>query len=194
MFKFLPYLIFVGALVQIIGIVPYIKDTLAGRTRPNKVSWLMWAVSPLIATAAALSDGVRWAVLPVFLSGFCPLLVFIVSFVNPHAYWKLERFDYICGFCSLAALVLWGVTKEPVVAILFAIASDGFAAIPTLIKLWNYPKTETVSAYVAGLVNALTAFGAVTRWSFSSYAFAVYLVIINSSLIISYFRRKIFSI
>lgn len=190
MFQYLQYLVFLGATVQLVGIVSYIRETLQGDTKPNKITWLMWAVAPLIATAAALSDGVGWAVLPVFMAGFGPLMVFIVSFVNPNAYWKLERFDYLCGFCSLLALVLWGITKEPVIAIVFAIASDGFAAIPTLMKLWIYPETETVSPFTAGLFSALTSFAAIKIWSFSSYAFAAYLVVINICLIFAFYRRK----
>jgi hypothetical protein len=77
-----------------------------------------------------------------------PLLVFAISFVNRKSYWKLEKFDYICGACSLLALLLWRITKDPIIAIWFAIASDGSAAIPTIIKSWRYPDTESVEVYI----------------------------------------------
>lgn len=192
MVQYLQYLVIIGAIVGLAGTFSYIKDTLRGNTKPNKVTWLLWSVAPLIATFAALSDGVRWSVLPVFMAGFGPLLVFISSFVNKNAYWKLEKFDYICGLFSVLALVLWGITKEPVIAIIFAIASDGFAAVPTLLKAWKYPETETANAYVAGLFNALTSFPAIKVWNFSSYAFPVYLIIANILLVIAVYRRKIF--
>jgi len=188
----LQYLVFIGAAVQLLGIFSYIKETLRGNTKPNKVTWLMWSVAPLIATFAALADGVGWSVLPVFMAGFGPLLVFIASFVNKNSYWKLETFDYLCGFCSALALILWGITKEPVIAIVFAIASDGFAAIPTLVKSWKYPKTETATAYTTGLFSALTSFTAIKIWNFSSYAFPAYLVIAETLFILSIYHRKIF--
>lgn len=153
--------VFDGASIQLIGIISYVKETLKGRTKPNRVTWLMWAIAPMIATFAALSDGVSWSVLPVFMSGFGPLLVFISSFINSNAYWKLERFDYLCGICSLLALLLWGITREPAVAIVFSIASDGFAAIPTLKKLWEHPETEIVHPFLAGLFGAFTSFAAI---------------------------------
>lgn len=190
--QYLQYLVIIGAIIQLIGILSYIKETLTGNTKPNKVTWLLWAIAPLIGTFAAFSDGVRWAVLPVFIAGFGPLLVFIASFVNKDAYWKLEKFDYICGLCSAAALVLWGITRNPVITIVFAIASDGFAAIPTLIKAWKYPETETAAPYTTGLFGSLTSIPAIKVWNFSSYAFPVYLVIVNTCLIISIYRRKIF--
>lgn len=188
----LQYLVFIGAAVQLLGIFSYIKETLRGNTKPNKVTWLMWSVAPLIATFAALADGVGWSVLPVFMAGFGHLLVFIASFVNKNSYWKLETFDYLCGFCSALALILWGITKEPVIAIVFAIASDGFAAIPTLVKSWKYPETETAAAYTTGLFSALTSFTAIKIWNFSSYAFPAYLVIAETLFILSIYHRKIF--
>ncbi len=192
MFQYLPYLVFLGAAVQLVGIFLYIKETLAGDTKPNRITWLMWAVAPLIATAAAIADGVTWAVIPVFMAGFGPLLILAASFVNRNSYWKLETFDYFCGACSVLALVFWWLTQEPNIAIIFAIASDGFAAIPTLIKSWKYPETETTHAYTAGLFSALTSFAAIKTWSFSSYAFPAYLVIVTISIIIVLYRRKIF--
>ncbi|MCX6739779.1 MAG: hypothetical protein NTZ49_00945 [Candidatus Parcubacteria bacterium] len=185
----LQYLVIVGAIIQLAGIASYIKETLTGSTKPNRVTWLLWSVAPMIATFAALSAGVRWSVLPVFMSGFGPFLVFLASFINKNSYWKLEKFDYICGLCSILALILWGITKEPSIAIIFAIASDGFAAVPTIIKSWKYPKTETVTPYITGLLNSSTSFAAITVWNFSSVAFPVYLVIINI-LLSSYVFKK----
>ena len=192
MLQYLPYLVFVGAAVQLVGIYSYVKDTVRGDTKPNRVTWLLWSIAPLIGTAAALANGVEWAVLPVFMSGFGPLLVFIASFVNKNSYWKLERFDYWCGFLSLLALVLWGITKMPEVAIAFAIASDGLAAIPTLVKSWKYPETENAGPFTTGLFNSLTSFAAIKMWTFSAYAFPIYLVIINASIALVIYRHKIF--
>ncbi len=179
----LHYLVFVGAAIQMIGIALYIKETVKGNNKPNRMTWLMWTTAPLIGAAAGYAKGVGLAVLPVFMAGFGPLLVFIASFVNPQSYWKLQRFDYLCGLCSILALILWGITKEPIVAIVFAIASDLFAAVPTFAKAWKYPSTETISPYASGLFGALTSFTAIKTWSFAAYAFPGYLVLLNCGLI-----------
>lgn len=178
----LQYLVFAGALINIIGVFGYVRDTLRGTTKPNRVTWLMWSVAPLIASAAALSHGPSWAILPVFMAGFCPLLVFLASFVNPHSYWELGPFDYGCGLLSALALALWGLTNEPVLAIIFAIGSDALAAVPTLLKSWRYPETESVIAYVTGFLNAVTSFAAVRVWGFAELAFPLYLVVANATL------------
>lgn len=192
MLQYLTYLVFIGATSQLVGIYSYIKGTVRGDTKPNRVSWLLWTIAPFIGTAAALANGVEWAVLPVFMSGFGPLLVFIASFINKNSYWKLERFDYWCGLLSLIALILWGITKIPEIAITFAIASDGLAAVPTLVKSWKYPETENAGPFTAGIFSSLTSFAAIKMWIFSAYAFPIYLVIINIFITLAIYRRKIF--
>jgi len=185
------YIVLLGAMAQLFGVAFYIKDMILGKTKPNRVTWLMWAIAPLIGAAAAFSNGVTWAVVPVFMAGFGPLLVLIFSFFSPKSYWKLEIFDYLCGFFSFFALALWVITKDPVIAIVFAILSDGVAAVPTLIKSWNHPETESGILYLISFLGIFTGFLAVKSWVFSEYGFLVYLVIVNTLIVFAIFRFKI---
>ncbi len=187
----LEYLVFVAAFATLVATYVYISSMFKGVAKPNRVSWLMWTIAPLIAAAAAVSNGVGWAALPVFMSGFSPFLIFTASFVTKKAYWKLASFDYVCGALSGLALVLWYVTRNPNVAISFAIASDGLASIPTLTKAWNHPETESAWPFIVGVFNALTSFGAATMWTFSAYAFPAYLIAINIMLVFSVYNKKI---
>ncbi len=188
----LQYIVILGALAQLTGITFYIRKVLQGETKPNKVSWLMWSIAPLIATAAGLSAGVTWAVLPVFMSGFGPLLVFIFSLASPKSYWKLELFDYLCGFFSCLALILWAITKEPLVAIFFAVTSDAFAAVPTLVKGWQHPESESIGPFLGGLFSAITSLFAIKYWVAPAYVFPFYLITINCSLIFAIAFKKVF--
>ena len=187
----LQYLVLLSIPLGVYGVAAYIKDTIIGRVRPNKVTWLMWSIAPLIATFAAISKGVTLAVIPVFLAGFGPFCVLIASFFSKKSYWRLETFDYFCGFCSVLALILWFITKEANVAIVFSIISDGFAAVPTLKKAWTNPETESVVPYLMGLLGAIVTFAAIKYWIFSEYAFASYLIFIDICLIFSIYGRKL---
>lgn len=184
------YLVFVGAVVQLWGIYAYIKETLRGNVKPNRVTWLLWSLAPLIATGAAVSDGAGLSALPVFMSGFGPFLVLLATFRNKNAYWELKRLDYLCGFFSVVALVLWLITKQPVAAILFAILSDTLAAIPTLRKAWRHPETEDATAFTTGVFSAATSFSAIKIWSFPQWAFPAYLVCMNGLIAIGALRKK----
>ena len=187
-------LILVGVIVHLFGTSFYLKDTLKGKSKPNRVSFLGWAIAPLIGTFIAFSEGVTWAVVPVFMAGFGPLIIFFASFVNPDAYWKLTKFDYICGLFSLVALVIWLSTRQAELAIIFAIASDGFAAFPTVMKSFKFPETETGISYVTSLLSSLTSFSAITAWSFTESAFPIYLVAMSSIFVFALFKKKLVSL
>ena len=186
----LEYLVFLGAIVQISGLIFYAIEVIQGKAKPNRVTWLLWSIAPLIATVAALSTGVRWSVLPVFMCSFGPLIIFLVSFVNKESYWKLNSFDYFCGAFSVLALILWWLTKQAELAIIFSIISDFFAAIPTLIKSWKEPWTETLTPYLTGLFGIFSGFAVIKMWTFSELAFPIYLVIINIALVLIISRKK----
>ncbi len=188
------YIVILWAIVGLLWVLSYVKDTIQGKTQPNRVSRLLRSIAPMIATVAALSDGVRRAVLPVFISWFGPFLVFVSSFINKKAYRKLEKSDYICWISSLLALVLRYITKNPSIAILFAIISDALAAIPTLIKWRKHPETESPSAFAGWLFNALTSFLALKKFWFTELAFPMYLVVIDillmGSIIVGRIKKK----
>lgn len=187
----LHFVVFIGAAVHVYGTVAYLRDTVRGTTQPNRVSWFLWAVAPLIAFAAALSSGARFAALPVFMSGFGPILVFCASFVNKNAYWKLTKFDFLCGAFSLLAIVLWAITKNPAVAIIFSMLGDFFAGVPTIVKAWCRPASETAVTYATSLFSAFTGLFVVPEWTFVQYAFPIYLMGINSTVLFAIFRKRL---
>lgn len=183
-------IVLAGVALNLIGSFAYIRDTLRGETKPNKVTWFMWSVAPLIGAAASFSSGVTWAVVPVLAAGLFPLMIFIASFVNKNSYWELTNFDYICGGCSILALVLWAITKNPTIAVIFAILADAAAGYPTLLKAWRYPETETAIAYVLAAISVLTSFVVLESWEFNGYAFPLYLLLVNSALAIGILQPK----
>jgi hypothetical protein len=190
----LEYLVFVAAFATLLATFVYVRSMFKGGAKPNRVSWLMWSIAPFIGTAAAVSNGVGWAALPVFMSGFSPFLIFTASFITKKAHWTLTSFDYVCGALSGLALVLWYLTKDPNVAIVLAIASDGLASIPTLTKAWNHPETEVAWPFMVGAFNSSTSFFASAIWTFSAYAFPAYLIVINIMLFFSVYKKKLVSL
>jgi hypothetical protein len=185
------YLVFIAAIASILASLAYIRSMFRSNTKPNRVTWLMWSVAPLTAAAAAVSEGVGWAVLPVFMSGFSPLIIFTASFFTKKAYWKLSKSDYLCGAMSVSAFVLWYLTKEPNIAIVFAMVSDAFAAVPTLMKAWSHPETESPWPYIVGVFSASTSFAAAVAWSFSELVFPIYLMAINVLLVLSVYNKRL---
>jgi len=184
------YLVIVAAFATLLAALIYIRSMFKAQTKPNRITWFMWSIAPFIAAAAASSKGVSWAVIPVFMSGVSPFLVFSASFFCKKAYWKLSPFDYVCGILSGLALALWYLTNNPNIAIIFAILSDALAAVPTFIKAWHNPETESAWPYIVGIFSPITSFLVATMWTFSELAFPAYLIAINALLAISVLKRN----
>ncbi len=192
--SFAHWLVLVSAFLSLAGSAAYVRDTLAGRTKPNRVSWFLWALAPILGSAAAISAGGDiWATVRVFLAGFVPLIVLVASFANPRSYWQISRFDLACGLCSLLALIMWGVIGSPVLAILFFAMGDGFATLPTIYKAWKFPETETGITFLLGLLAVILILPSIPKWNIENSAFQIYLLIANSFIAFSIYRKKLFA-
>jgi hypothetical protein len=165
-----------GAVINFVACLSYVRAILRSEAAPNRVTWFLWAVVPLIAGAAQLRSGVGISTLVVLSVGVGPACVLLASFVGGMGLWKLGPFDYVCGACSLAALALWAVTGDPVIAIVLSIVADAAAALPTVRKAWLEPATEDRSAYLISFVAMILGILSIREATFSAYAFNVYLV------------------
>ncbi len=179
-----PNWVIVGVILQIIGSWSYLVGTLKGTVKPNRVSWLLWTIAPLVAFAAEITQGVGIQSLTTFIVGFIPLVIFIASFVNKEAEWKLNTFDIVCGVLSILGLLMWYVTKVGNIAIVFAIAADGLAAVPTIVKSYHFPETEDYRIYFFGVVNAAIGLLAISQWNFEHFGFPLYLLVLNATLVV----------
>jgi len=174
------YFVIVGTLIGAAGSVAYLVDTVKGKVRPNRVTFFMWSLAPMIAFSAQIGQGVGLESLMTFSAGFSPLLVFIASFVNKKAQWKLTGFDLSCGVLSLAGLALWMITREGNVAIFFSIVADGLAAIPTIVKAYKYPETEPAWPWIATVTGVILTLLTLTEFTFANCGFIVYIMVMNS--------------
>jgi hypothetical protein len=174
------HFVYLGSLIGMLGSSMYLRDTLRGTSQPNRVTWLLWGVAPLLAFAVELHSGVGLRSLSTFVVGLMPLLVFAASFRSPGAVWKIGWLDYVCGVLSVAGTAGWLLTRSGTVAIVASIAADALAALPTLIKSWTNPETESIAAYVGALLNSVILLLTVTRWSTAVVAFPLYIVCIAS--------------
>jgi len=115
-----------------------------------------------------------------FGTGFMPMTVFIASFVNKKAEWKVTRFDLICGVLSLAGLVLWIITNVGNIAIFFSIVADGFAAVPTIVKAYRYPDTELAWPWLATVFGVVLTLLTLSKITFTNSGFIIYFLVVNT--------------
>ena len=184
------FLVVVSVLLMVWGAYDYLRDTLAGKTKPNRVSWSLWALAPLISLGAAFDANADvWASIRVLVGGIVPAVIFFASFINKNSYWRLGRFDWFCGGLSLAALVFWQLADSPLVAVLLATAANTLATIPTLVKAWNYPETESRLIFITSFISAILIIPAIPVWTIANSAFQIGLMLTTGALLVAIYRK-----
>lgn len=182
--------VYVTLVLNLAGTAHYIAMIRHGQVRPNRASWLLWAIAPAVVLAAELDQGVGLRTVMTFGIALGPLLVVIASYTTPSAYWRLGALDWACGGLSGLALVLWAVTESAAVAIILSIASDALAAIPTIRKAITHPETEHPLFFVlVSLGGALTLL-TIQRWTFADWAFPVYIFVFPGFLALLIWRQQ----
>lgn len=137
------YLSLIGALIMFISCVYNAIQIFKGKTKPNLVSYVIWGLSPLIAFFASLSEGLTWSYLPTFMAGAGSVILFVCALLKKGSFFELKRYDILCGVVSVITLGIWYITKNPMIAIGLSIISDIMACMPTMIKTWKHPETES---------------------------------------------------
>lgn len=104
------------------------------------------------------------------------------------AKWEIGRLDVICGILSLLGIVFWYITRAGNIAIFFSLLADGLAFIPTLVKAYSFPETESSNVFITGVISSGITLLTITHWNFETGAFPLYLFIGDSiaSLLIQF--------
>jgi hypothetical protein len=180
----------IGAVIGSIGGFYYLFETIRGRAQPNRVTWLLWGLFPMIIFVAQRAQGVEGLSWASFAAGFTPFLIVLASFINKKAYWKTEPKDYYLMGAAIAGIILWALTDNPNLAIVFALVADIFAGLPTFIKAYKYPETESSVAYAISTLGFGLGVLAIQTYTFENGAFVIYLFLMNGLLALFASRKK----
>lgn len=170
--------VYLAVAINLAGALVYAYSVVKGNTQPNRVTWFILSLAPILAFSAMIFQGVSFKESIFTLStGISPLIIFISIFFAKQPKWKLTRFDLTCGALSLVGFILWMILKEGNVAIIFSILADGLAFLPTIVKAYRYPETENPYAFLTGVFAACIALAILTTYDFKHVAFPLYILL-----------------
>lgn len=187
------FLAALGSIIAASGTIPYVIETVQGKTKPRLVSWLTWSLLMSLATAGALADhqfgSAIFSLLGAIATG--AIVVTGVRFGNRN----FVFLDVACMTGVLVGLVLWRIFNSPAIAVWAAIIIDFVGLIPTIKHAWQFPGEETMLTFlVVGIGGFLTvgASAAGSGWSVTSVGYPLYAAISLSVVAgIVYFRKRL---
>ena len=171
----------IGAIVGSLGGLYYLYETIVGKAQPNRVTWLLWGIFPMVIFVAQKAQGIEGLAWTSFVAGFTPLLIVAASLFNRKAYWKSEPRDYFLMAAAIVGIILWAITDEPNLALLFSLLADMLAGIPTLIKSYRHPQSESWIAYAISTFGFGISLLSVQTYNLENAAFVAYIFVMNGA-------------
>ncbi len=174
---------YISGILVILSFVPYIKDIFKNTTKPERASWLIWAILGLVIFFAQLAKGASNSLWFTGAQVLGDLTVFILAI--KYGVGGLIKRDIIALFAAGLGLVLWYLTSEAAVALFIAIAIDATGLFLTVVKSYEKPSTETMSAWVLTGLAGLFAIFSVGKINLSLLAWPVYIFLAGLVVVIA---------
>ncbi len=93
---------------------------------------------------------------------------------------KIDRF---CLILAILLLLYWVTLHETRISTVIAVLIDGIGAIPTVIKTYRHPKTETYIQWtLAGIAGLLTML-AIPHFDWILIIYPFYVVLMNGAIV-----------
>lgn len=168
-----------GVLI-LLSTIPYVRDILKGKTKPERATWFIWSILMVIAFFSQWTKGATFSNILTIGDAIAIFITFILSI--KYGTGGFKKRDKLAIVGSMFSLIFWYFTKEPAVALLIIIFIDFLGGSLTILKAYEDPESETMIAWFmaggAGLLGILS----VGEINFILLVFPVYVFLINTSI------------
>jgi len=179
-----------ASLFVLLGTIQYIIDIHYKQAKPHVLSWLGWSFITALGASAMMADGATWASAILWANTICCFIIAIYSIFRKVGVWSTGVQDYILFGLGIIGLVLWQILDLPIFALICAIAADLFFGLPTIIKTYKDPSSETKLVWLAAVISGVCGLLAVANFSFNELAYPFYLFLYDTTLMILVLRKN----
>ena len=165
-----------SGVLSIFAFVPYILDTIARRTEPQRASWLIWAVLGSIAFMSQVFEGATSSLWFAGVQVASTIIILVLSiWVGTGKF--LGKSDYMILVAASIGLLLWYFTDNAAYALAITISISLLGGMATIVKAYRDPESETLITWVVSLaasVCAILSVGVVGSYPVGLSAIPVY--------------------
>lgn len=173
------YFAVAALVVSVAANIPYVIDTIKGRAKPERISWLLWTLLGLTYYfSAVFADGATWFTFGELIG---PGLIFLLAL--KFGVGGRSKFDLYSLSVALVAFSLLFVFDNVLIGLALALIVDGIGAMLTIRKLRIDPTSESRVFWAMGVLSALLALISLTRYNLETVIFPVYVLLFSSSVL-----------
>lgn len=182
---------FTAVVLSVIGYVPYIRDTLKGKTMPHVYTWFIWGLNAAIAFALQVSAGAGVGALVTLTVLILNSVVIVLGLRIGKK--DITTSDTVFFVLSFIALGLWLLAKQPVLSIILVATIGALGFAPTIRKSWNKPHSETLFLYWLNTFRHTLSLFALQQYSIVTWLYPATWVVLNGlfSLMLIVRRRQL---
>ena len=166
--------------VGVADTIPYIRDTLRGRTRPHRGTWFIWGNLAVVVSVSQWADGASWSLTlsatQIVLIGF----IFVLSIGRGEGGVSAPELFMIA--VAGAGVAGWVTVDEAVVATAFVVAADLIGTALMMPKTYRDPESETLSTFVLASVAGALAAASVGAVQPALLLYPLYFCVVNGAL------------
>jgi hypothetical protein len=141
----------IAIILTFIGYIPYIKDIIAGKTKPHLYSWISWGLVGAIVFALQLSNNAgAGAFVTLAAELACAVVIFLT--IKYRVSSKITNTDKAFILLAFIALGFWLIAKQPIISAILLTLIDLLSFAPTVRKSWINPYSETLSFYYLNIL------------------------------------------
>ena len=179
----------VGVVLSLAGYFPYLKGILSGKIKPHVFSWLIWVITTGIAFLGQIYGNAGAGAWVTGIAFFFCIVITILTLKKGKI--EITKTDWISFVTAIFAIILWIITKQPLLSVLLSILIDAAGYVPTFRKSYYRPYEEATLLWFLNGLKFLLALFALTEFNLLSSIFPIYLIATNWSLfILILIRRK----
>lgn len=134
-------LVTIAVLLAVAGNLPYLFKILKKEIQPHPYTWLVWSVVSMITLFGGWAKGGGIGVIPILASEIFTVIIFLFSI--RYGFKEIKKRDTYFLVVALLGLIPWFITSDPTISIIVVVLIDLVAFLPTIIKTWEDPKSET---------------------------------------------------
>ncbi len=173
-----------SGMLSIFAYIPYIIDIIAGRTRPQRASWLIWSVLGSIAFFSQVHEGAAASIWFAGVQVSGTVIVLLLSIWRGVGHY-LKTTDFLVLACAAFGLVLWQQTESAAYALVITISISLLGGSVTVIKSYRDPDSETMVTWVVSLFASICAICSVGQLDFVLLAYPLYLFTLYGTIVLA---------
>jgi hypothetical protein len=174
---------YLSGVAILISFLPYIRDIFQDKTKPERISWLIWAILGAISFFSQPVEGANYSLMMTGGQFFGDLFVFLLAI--KFGFGGFMKRDKVALIGACASLFLWYVTREAAIALFMVILIDAIGVYLTVVKTYENPETETISTWAFTFVAGLLGCIAVGEFNLVLLAFPFYISLAGVTILLA---------